>query len=93
MKTLLTTVFLTTVYVLLCAILSADADQTIFDKELVERRPDVSPPHQRSHSTKTSSPIMRNTTKLLPKNPDIETLGFVTPWNNRGYDIVSPRFD
>jgi hypothetical protein len=24
------------------------------------------------------------------ENPDIETLGFVTPWNNRGYDIVPP---
>ena len=22
------------------------------------------------------------------ENPNLETLGFVTPWNNRGYDIV-----
>ena len=25
------------------------------------------------------------------ENPTLETLGFVTPWNNRGYDIVLPQ--
>lgn len=24
------------------------------------------------------------------QNAKLETLGFVTPWNNRGYDIVPP---
>ena len=36
----------------------------------------------------THHSVYDKSTAQRRENPSLETLGFVTPWNNRGYDIV-----
>lgn len=68
--------------------------QTVFDKKLVQRRPDVTPPRSFAKLKSQYQEILSHHAHFddvaaqRRENARIETLAFVTPWNNRGYDIV-----